>query len=184
MVSNTQKLDALIAELINYSQVNAQIGERRLESVNMRDLVLSLIEDYQIRLRAKSLVVQDSIGPVEMLGNPEQLRTIVDNLLSNAVKYSPVGGEVRIVLRKVGGHMELEIEDNGPGIDRDERLHVFEPFFQGRAARAAGVKGTGFGLAIVSECVASHHGKVEVMEPRRGKAGARISVKIPLKSDK
>jgi two-component system sensor histidine kinase GlrK len=181
MVSNTQKLDALIAELINYSQVNAQIGERKLERVNMRELVLNLVEDYQIRLRAKSLAIKDSIGVVEMLGNPDQLRTIVDNLLSNAIKYSPVGGDIRIMLRKTGGHMELEIEDNGPGIDPDERLHVFEPFFQGRAARAAGVKGTGFGLAIVSECVASHHGKVEVIEPRGGKTGARISVKIPLK---
>lgn len=184
MVSNTQKLDTLIAELINYSQANAQIGERKLEKVDMRKLVLDLIEDYQIRLRAKSVVVKDSIKPAEVLGNPEQLRTIVDNLLSNAVKYSPVGGEIRIGLRTAGGHMEFEIEDDGPGIDPDERVHVFEPFFQGRAARATGVKGTGFGLAIVSECVASHHGKVEAGQPGSGKTGARIRVQIPLKSDK
>jgi two-component system sensor histidine kinase GlrK len=184
MVNNTQKLDTLIAELINYSQVNAQIGESKAENVNMQQLVLNLIEDYQIQLRAKSLVVKKAIGPVKVFGNPDQLRTIVDNLLSNLVKYSPVGGDVRIGLRESAGHMEFEVEDNGPGIDPDERRHVFEPFFQGRAARAAGVKGTGFGLAIVSECVASHHGKVEVAEPRGGMTGARIRVQIPIQSDK
>jgi two-component system sensor histidine kinase GlrK len=184
MVSNTQKLDTLIAGLINYSQVNAQFVERKLEKVNMRELVLKLIEDYQIQVRAKSLMVKESVRPMELIGNPDQLRTIVDNLLSNAIKYSPTEGEIRIALRNAGGHMELEIEDDGPGIDPDERFHVFEPFFQGRAARAAGVKGTGFGLAIVSECVAAHHGKVEALEPRVGRTGARIRVRIPLKTDK
>lgn len=183
MVSNTQKLDALIAELINYSQVNAQLGERKLERVKMRELVMKVIEDYQIQSRAKSLVIMESVRPIELTGNPDQLRTIVDNLLSNAIKYSPTGGGIRIALRNAGGHMELEIEDDGPGIDPDERLNVFEPFFQGRAARAAGVKGTGFGLAIVSECVAAHHGKVEAIEPRAGKTGARIRVRIPLTTE-
>jgi two-component system sensor histidine kinase GlrK len=116
------------------------------------------------------------------MGNAEQLRTIVDNLLSNAVKYSPTGGEIRLSLRKDGGHMELEIEDDGPGVDPDERGRVFEPFFQGRAARALGVKGTGFGLAIVAECVANHHGKVEVLESHDDDAGARIRVQIPVQS--
>jgi two-component system sensor histidine kinase GlrK len=114
------------------------------------------------------------------MGNAEQLRTILDNLLSNAVKYSPTGGELRLSLRKDGGHMELEIEDDGPGVDPDERGRVFEPFFQGRAARELGVRGTGFGLAIVAECVANHHGKVEVLESRGGDAGARIRIQIPM----
>ena len=78
--------------------------------------------------------------------------------------------------------MELEVEDEGPGIDPDERGRVFEPFFQGRAARALGVKGTGFGLAIVAECVANHHGKVEVLQSREDDAGARVRVQIPMQS--
>jgi len=78
--------------------------------------------------------------------------------------------------------MVLEIEDDGPGIDPDERVKVFEPFFQGRSSRALGVKGTGFGLAIVAECVASHHGKVEVLASHEDRAGARIRVQIPMQS--
>lgn len=182
IVGNTHKLDTLIAGLINYGQVDAQVSERKLEHIDVRDLVLNLIDDYQIQLRSKSLAVIERLAPVAIDGDPRQMRTIVDNLLSNAVKYSPIGGEIRIGLRKDGGHMELEIEDDGPGIDADERLHVFDPYFQGRAAKAVGVKGTGFGLAIVSEFVASHRGKVEVMEPHGGKRGARVRVKIPLKA--
>jgi len=180
LVSNADKLDRLTAELINYSQVSARREYQKVALVDMRRLVLAVLDDYQLQLRGKSVSVADSLEPLELMGNAEQLRTIVDNLLSNAVKYSPVGGGIRLSLRKAGGHMELEIEDDGPGIDPDERGRVFEPFFQGRAARDLGVKGTGFGLAIVAECVANYHGKVEVLESLDGGAGARIRVQIPV----
>jgi two-component system sensor histidine kinase GlrK len=176
--SNIQKLESLIANLINYSQANASNGELKLELVDMRSLVLEVIEDQQLRLRGKSINVRTNMRLVQMYGYREQLRTIIDNLLSNAVKYSPVEGEIRVNLHVIGGHMELEVEDDGPGIDPGERSHVFEPFFQGRASREYGVSGTGLGLAIVGECVASHHGKVEALEPHT--SGARIRVQIPV----
>ena len=182
LASNADRLDRLTAELINYSQVSARREYQKASLVDVRGLLLDLLEEYQLQLRGKSVTVEASLEPLELMGNAEQLRTIADNLLSNALKYSPPGGEIRLSLRKDGGHMELEIEDDGPGVDPDERGRVFEPFFQGRAARELGVKGTGFGLAIVAECVASHHGKVEVLESRDEGAGARVRVQIPAQS--
>ncbi|MGZ8217255.1 ATP-binding protein [Methylomagnum sp.] len=183
LVSNTQRLDTLIAELINYSQVNTRPSASRREKVDMAQLMASVIDDNQLRLRAKALTAKTALRPVRVDGNPEQLRTVVDNLLSNAIKYSSAGGEIRLGLRQAGGHMELEIEDDGPGIGPDERQQIFEPFFQGRAAREGNVGGTGLGLAIVSECVAGHHGNVEALEPRPGRTGARIRVRIPCRQD-
>jgi two-component system sensor histidine kinase GlrK len=181
--TNSRKLEALIAELIKYSQANARPSAHVREKVEVARLVDETIEDNQLRLRSKSVAVAPTLRPVRVLGNPEQLRTIVDNLLSNAIKYSPAGGEIRIGLRHSAGHMELEFEDDGPGIPPEEREHVFEPFFQGRAAEEEGVGGTGLGLAIVSECVAGHHGKVEALPPRPDKRGARIRVLIPTRVD-
>lgn len=183
LVSNTQKLDTLIAELINYSQVNTRPSALRREKVDMAGLVASVLDDSQLRLRAKALTAKTMLRPVRVDGNPEQLRTVMDNLLSNAIKYSPAGGEIRLLLRQAGGHMELEIEDDGPGVAPDERQQIFEPFFQGRAAKEGNVGGTGLGLAIVSECVAGHHGNVEALEPRPGRTGARLRVRLPCRRD-
>jgi two-component system sensor histidine kinase GlrK len=183
LVSNTHKLDTLIARLINYSQVNALPSAMRREKVDVGRLVAAVIEDNQIRLRAKSISVQKALKPVQVEGSSEQLRTVIDNLVSNAIKYSPNGGEIRLNVRQRGGHMALEIEDDGPGIEPDERKQVFEPFFQGRAAIEGGVGGTGLGLAIVGECVAGHHGTVEALEPHPDKTGARIRVQIPVRQD-
>ena len=146
----------------------------------MKRLVESLLEDYRTRLEAKSLTVKELVQPVEYRGTPDQLRTIVDQLLSNAVKFSPEGGEIRIILRALGNVMELEVEDDGPGIDPEEGQRLFEPFYRGRAARAAATEGTGLGLAIVSECVANHRGRIAILEPRQDERGARIRVELPL----
>lgn len=182
LVGSANKLDDMVAKLINYSQVSAREDYRNMALVNVRQVVLNVLEEYQLQLRGKSIKVNVSLDSLEIMANREQFRTVVDNLLSNAVKYSPVGGEIRVSLRKEGGHMQLEIEDDGPGVDPSERPRVFEPFFQGRASRDLGIKGTGLGLAIVAECVVNHHGKVEMLESSNGDAGALVRVQIPMPS--
>jgi len=182
LVSNADRMDRMIIELINYSQVSAHRARHKCALVNMSQLLRELLNDYRLQLRNRSITVAESIEPVEIIGDKDQLRTIVDNLLSNAVKYSPEGGEIRLSLASEDGHMELEIEDDGPGIDPDEYEKVFEPFYRGRSSHTLGIKGTGFGLAIVAECVASHYGKIEVLESHEDHAGARLRMKIPMQS--
>lgn len=180
MASNADKLDKLIAELINYSQVSVRRDQVKFAPVNMKMLILSTIEDHQLQIRNKSIQLIGAYDSISVMGVQEQLKTIVDNLLSNAIKYSPSSGEIRISLRKDGGHMVMEVEDEGPGIDPDEQTRIFEPFYQGRASRVLGVKGTGFGLAIVAECVTNHHGKVEATHSKDDEGGACFRVRLPL----
>ena len=170
-------LQALIDELVSYRQVKAP-PEHPKEPVRMQALVRSVVQDYEIAAKEKSVTIKELIQPIEVFGAVDRLRTLVDQLISNAVKFSPAGGEIRIMLRASGANMELEVEDDGPGIEEEERRRVFEPFFRGKAAGDA--QGPGLGLAIASECVAGHQGTIEVVEPRQDKQGARIRVQIPL----
>jgi len=141
----------------------------------MKYLLESVIENFQTRLQAKSISLKKLVRPVEITGIHEQLRSIIEQLLSNAVKYSPVGGELRIMLRDSGTQMELEVEDEGPGIEPNERSHVFEPFFRGKTAQSdESVEGPGLGLAIVKEYVVNHQGRVEIIDSRQDQHGARI----------
>ncbi len=180
LCANAEKLQAVSEELVRYSRINDDLLQQGKETVNMKALLESVIEDYQGRLQAKSLRVRELVQPVSFSGNPEQLRTLIEHLISNAVKFSPVEGEIRIMLRSSGSQMELEIEDEGLGIDANERAHVFEPFFRGKAAHTLHTEGAGLGLAIVREYVANHQGKVDIVEPRQDQHGARIRVQIPL----
>jgi two-component system sensor histidine kinase GlrK len=180
LTTNIQRLQELLAELTRYNRLHEEPEKNSAESVNMQDLLKSVIEDHRPRLQAKSLTVKELVQPVEVSGDRDQLKTIIHNLISNAVSYSPASGEIRIILRAVGDNVELEVEDDGPGIDEEESKHVFEPFYRGKAAFSLGTDGSGMGLAIASECVANQRGKIEVLEPRQDKQGARIRVQFPL----
>lgn len=181
LCNNVDKLKTVSEELVRYSQINSKPEMNRKKTVSMKALLESVIDDFQTRLQAKSISLKMLVRPVEISGIHEQLRNIVEQLMSNAVKYSPAGGEIRIMLRASGTQMELEVEDEGPGIEPDERLHVFEPFFRGKAVQGdEGVEGPGLGLAIVKEYVANHQGKVDIIDSRQDQHGARIRVQLPL----
>ncbi|WP_374089810.1 sensor histidine kinase [Methylomicrobium lacus] len=182
--ANVEKLKTVSEELVRYSQINVKPELNRKQSVNMKDLLEAVIKDYETPLQAKSITLKKLVRPIEISGIKEQLRNIIEELLSNAVKYSPVGGEIRIMLRDSGTQMELEVEDEGPGIEPDERAHVFEPFFRGKAAEGDdAAEGPGLGLAIVKEYVANHQGKVDVIDARQDQQGARLRVQIPISQD-
>ena len=181
LCTHVDKLQAVSEELVRYSQINAKPEMNRKQTVNMKVLLESVIEDFQPRLQAKSISLKMLVRPVEISGIHEQLRSIIEQLLSNAVKYSPVNGEIRIMLRDSGTQMELEVEDEGPGIALDERAHVFEPFFRGKTGPGDDtVEGPGLGLAIVKEQVTNHQGKVDIIDSRQDQQGTRIRVQIPL----
>lgn len=181
LCSNVDKLKTVSEELVRYSQISSKPEINRKETVNMKVLLESVIEDFQPRLQAKSIRVKKLARPIEIIGIQEQLHSIIEQLMSNAVKYSPAGGEIRIILRDSGSQMELEVEDEGPGIDPQERSHVFEPFFRGKIDQSDEcVEGPGLGLAIVKEYVANHQGKVDIIDARQDQQGTRIRIQIPL----
>ncbi|WP_262963807.1 sensor histidine kinase [Methylobacter psychrophilus] len=180
LCNNVDKLKTVSDELVRYSQIHSNLEMNSKATVNMEYLLDSVIKDLQPELQAKSISLKKLVRPVEIAGVEEQLRSVIDKLLSNAVKYSPLGGEIRIMLRDSGMQMELEIEDEGPGIDPNERLHVFEPFFRGRSAKNNDVDEPGLGLAIVREYVTNHQGKIDIIDSRQDQQGARIRIQIPL----
>jgi two-component system sensor histidine kinase GlrK len=146
----------------------------------MENLIETVLQEQQRNIESKSMIINASLAPVEVLADAAQMRAMIESLLGNAIRYSPMDSEVRIILRATGPLMKLEIEDDGAGIDDEERMHVFEPFFRGKAARASDDAGLGLGLAIASACIANHRGKIEIVDPRHPKRGARIRVQLPL----
>jgi two-component system sensor histidine kinase MprB len=85
---------------------------------------------------------------------------------------------VRASARPGGGVVVLRVEDRGPGIPREEREQVFEPFYRGPAAERNATPGSGLGLSLVRHVVRAHGGRVHV-EGREG-GGATVVVELPV----
>jgi two-component system, OmpR family, sensor histidine kinase KdpD len=104
-----------------------------------------------------------------------QLERVFSNLIENAIKFSPPGTPVRITGSATPALATVRITDQGPGITKQERTRVFEPFFRGRGARGAG---SGLGLAISRGFVEANGGRI-VMQTGTGR-GTSFAVSFPV----
>jgi signal transduction histidine kinase len=122
------------------------------------------------RNRTKDGRIADQVErDVGVLGDAERLSQMVSNLLENAIQYGGDNGRIWVRLKSIDGNAHLEVEDEGPGIEPDDRDRVFDRFFRGEAARHDNPDGTGLGLAIVKYIAEAHGGTVGIRsEPGSG----------------
>ena len=113
-------------------------------------------------------------------GDAAALRRALDNVVANAVKFAASGRSlaVRAATRADGGAVVLRVEDGGPGIPRDERERVFEPFYRGGAAERNATPGSGLGLSLVRHVVNAHGGRVRVEGREAG--GTAVVLELPV----
>jgi signal transduction histidine kinase len=118
--------------------------------------------------------IEDGLPPVS--GDIAALRSALRNLISNGVKYGGPARWLRVsVKRPEAGTLTIpvailfSVEDRGPGIDPDDRKHIFEPFYRGRDAVSQQIQGSGLGLNLVQRIAEAHGGVVRVAsEPGKG----------------
>ncbi len=116
-------------------------------------------------------------APTQVEGDESRLRQVAVNLLANARVHTPHGTPVHVSVTEDAGKVRLEVADEGPGIDPEDRKRLFERFYRADPARSRGSGGSGLGLAIVAAIVEAHHGEVRVDE--RSGGGARFVVELP-----
>ena len=116
------------------------------------------------------------VGPMQ--GAPDRLQQVVWNLVMNAVKFTPHGGRVDVVVRRVDGSAEVAVSDNGEGISPDLLPHVFDQFWQEDSSTTRAHGGLGLGLTLVKRLVELHGGRVRAESAGKGK-GATFTVTLP-----
>lgn len=120
---------------------------------------------------------------VQLQGNVTLLKEMVRNLLSNAINYSPSSVQkpavvtARVLPDALAHVVVLQVEDTGPGVPKEERDLVFQPFYRALGSEA---DGSGLGLPIVQEIARQHGAEVllEDAQPQRKPPGALFTVRF------
>ncbi len=149
----------------------------RVEPIDVRPFVEQLWDGTSL-LAARRFEL-GSVPEGTLRADPDRLAQALRNLIANAVEHTAAGdGLVRMRIESLrGGRLRFRVEDDGPGIAREQRERVFDRFHRTDAARDRASGGTGLGLAIVRAIVLAHGGDVSAGQSPEG--GARIELVIP-----
>jgi signal transduction histidine kinase len=175
----TDRLSRLIENLLNISKM--EIGSLSLNS----GLVKTdwLVEDCMAAIEApaqkKHITTEKNLPDKfpSLVGDKELLKVAVINILSNAVKYTPENGTITFSLNEQDNTIIFDVIDTGYGISQEDLPHVFDKFYRSADPNVAGQTGTGLGMAITSEIIHLHGGKIEV-QSELGK-GTRFTITLP-----
>ena len=159
-------------------QVNLELGEQETEPVNIAEILSHAIATVQDR---NPVIRNFETEHCELTLNRLAFQRIISNLLENAVRYGE-GKPVTVAFRCSRERLTVEIRDRGPGIPRDQREAVFQPFFRLEKSRNSKTGGSGLGLAIVRQLASSNGWKVSLQEAEEGGTCARLE--IPLGKEK
>ena len=137
-------------------------GRRELETsvVDVSRLVEDAIASYRSH-DAEATIVVDADPSVTASVDPVQFRAAVVNLIRNAVLYSGRDAVVRVHVGSEGAAVRVSVRDQGPGIPREERATIFDPFVRGREGSRVR-DGSGLGLFITRRVVEAHGGRIWV----------------------
>lgn len=181
-IDRNAKLQArLIDDMLDVSRIIS--GKLRLDAqpVDLTSVINAAVETLRPAAEAKQirLYVTLDFGTGSVLGDPVRLQQVVWNLVSNAVKFVPRAGSVRVSLRRVNSHLEIQVSDSGPGIDPEFLPYVFDRFRQADSTSNKKYAGLGLGLSIVRHLVELHGGTVEAANSNDGD-GAVFTVRLPV----
>ena len=177
---NGIKLQRMIENLLSFSAWQTSSVGLEATEFRLRPLIKQVLENQQLTLLSQRVRLDVRVDDLTLVADRGKIRLILENLVSNAVKYSPKGGTIHLQARAAGPQLVLDVADSGPGIPVEDRSHVFEAFYTGRAARGTAVKGTGIGLSVVLEFVAAHGGTVQIVDGQF--PGAHFRITMPLRA--
>jgi two-component system sensor histidine kinase GlrK len=175
---NGIKLQRMIENLLSFSAWQTSSVGLEATEFRLRPLVKQVLENQQLTLLSQRVRLDVHVEDVTLVADRGKIRLILENLVSNAVKYSPKGGTIHLMARTAGAQLVLDVADGGPGIPLEDRAHIFDAFYTGRAARSTAVKGTGIGLSVVLEFVSAHGGTVQIIDGQYPGAHFRITMPI------
>jgi two-component system sensor histidine kinase/response regulator len=160
--SSTQNMFELIDNLLEINKIESGKLKPRLELIDIQTILINLIQRYQLLAKVKDINLRfdQNHNAYQAMLDEKMIYRVLDNLISNAIKYSPYDKSVYIRLIATETHIRCEIQDEGPGLSKEDQSKLFGQFARLSSQPTADEPATGLGLFIVKQLVETMRGKV------------------------
>ncbi|HFD40400.1 MAG TPA: response regulator, partial [Anaerolineae bacterium] len=167
---NTERLHELVSDLLDISRIESGRADLDLQVVLLPEIIERVADSVRPKFEERDLTLTLDIPPdlPEIFGDPMRIEQVLTNLLGNAYKYTQEGGAT-VRVRQVGNALQVDVEDTGVGIAKEDLPRLFSRFFRAEDQFVRQQPGTGLGLNITKSIVEMHGGRIWVeSEPGKG----------------
>ena len=161
------EMEEMVEEYLKYAK-----GEKKekIQKVNIVDVINSIKKRY-----SKKNIYLNNLKKINISIRVNSIKRCINNLLSNSMKFSE---KIEISCIKKKKFVEIIIDDDGPGIPKNQRKKVMEPFYRVEGSRNRDTGGVGLGITIAVDIINSHGGNLFLNESPMG--GLRAKIELPI----
>ena len=189
MASSTVKrqvehMARLLDDLLDVSRISHGRMQLQFDTLDANEIVRSAAEMMRPQIDAKQQTLSVAVerAPAPVLADGVRLTQIVANLLNNAVKYTPVGGQIDVLVTATSDSVSVAVRDDGMGISPEALEKIFDMFFQNGRHASDAQGGLGVGLTLVRGLVQLHNGTVRALSRGEGQ-GSEFVITLPRADD-
>jgi PAS domain S-box-containing protein len=159
MQRSALNMERLIRDLLDVTRIEAGTFAIRHARVLVSPLLQEVCEQFEAAAREREITLTSDMaqGVRAVTGDRDRLIQVLSNLISNALKFTPPKGRVSVHAELSYGHVQISVQDTGPGVHPDSLPHVFDRFWQADRSSSAGA---GLGLQIAKGIVEAHGGRI------------------------
>lgn len=188
---NAERILQLINQLMDIRKIGKGKMELKFKETNIVEFIKDFYDNFNYYAKTKDISIEYTCDFEELLVyiDPKNFDKIIFNLLSNALKYTPRGGHIQIQLqtgnnpvaatKELQNYLEINVIDNGIGLEESEINRIFDRFYQIRNGENNSSTGTGIGLHLTRSLVELHHGEISAKN-NEGGTGSCFTIRIPL----
>ena len=163
-------IDEMEKMLNEYLQFTSSTHSEKNETFNISELIEEIINKYN-----NNNISTNIMPRVYMNGRKNLIQRSLNNLIDNAIKYADM---INLQLSKKNSGILIIIDDDGPGIPKNERENVFKPFYKIDKSRGGSKSSVGLGLSIASDIIKSHGGNI--LLENSPSSGLQVKIFLPL----
>ena len=166
LANDITEMEKMLNEYLNFSSLRSV---EKTETFDLSELLETIVQKYE-----KNKITTDIPERVYLDGRKNLIQRCLNNLIDNSIKYSE---KILISLKKSANNITITVDDDGPGIPKNERENVFKPFYKIDKSRGDSKSSVGLGLSIASDIVRSHGGNI--LLETSPKDGLRVKIFLP-----
>lgn len=167
----------LVENLLSVTRIEDGVMKLNLQPELIDDVIAESIKHVSRRNAKHEILVEESEEILIANMDAKLIIQVINNLLDNAIKYTEDGSQIKISTKKVHDMIQIEVADNGDGIEDAQKKEIFNMFYSTHHQVIDGRRGMGLGLALCKSIVSAHGGEIEVLDHKPKGAIFRFKLK-------